>query len=120
MSRGAHIALGLALALPGPGLAEGARLTLRCTAATGATTQVTIAPRETDAGGKGPITVTRDGESFEGLAASDHGPFQFGTDADHYALLFEGETDDGRLAVTLHHANASGSTLTPYTCETDF
>lgn len=119
MSRGTHIALALALALPGAGLAEGARLDLVCTA-NGATTRFTIAPRETDASGKGPITVTRDGIRFDGLAASDHGPFQFGTDTDHYALLFEGETDDGRLRVTLHHANASGSTLTPFTCETDF
>lgn len=120
MSRAAHIALGLALALPASGLAEGARLELSCNDTTGVTTHFTIAPRETDASGKGPITVTRDGESFEGLAASDHGPFQFGTDTDHFALIIEGETDTGQLTVTLHHASATKSTLTQFTCETDF
>lgn len=110
------LAVGLA-ALPLAGRAEGARLVLDCVSEDGRATHFVVAPVSTDASGKGPIEVTRDGTTLPGLAASDHGPFQYGTESDHYALLFEGETADGRLAVQLHHATATRSTLTPYICE---
>lgn len=118
MSPRLSAALVLALGLPGLATAEGARLVVTCTGTGGATTVFTIAPTHTDDTGKGQIEVTWEGESYDGVTSSDRGPFQFGTDTDHYALLINGDTDDGRLDVTLHHAGPSGSTLTPYTCET--
>lgn len=113
------VAVMLALGLPAAALAEGARIVFDCAGADGATTRVIVAPLATDAGGKGPIRVTFDGKTYDGVAASDRGPFQFGTDTEHFALLVEGEADGGRLKVELHHATATSSTLTPFTCETD-
>lgn len=105
--------------LPLAAHAEGARTVFDCVAEDGTATRFVIAPVALDATGKGAIEVSRDGESYPGVAASAHGPFQFGTDSQHYALLFEGETEDGRLRMRLHHATATTSSLTPYTCETN-
>lgn len=120
------LTLALAAALPAAltaaaARAEGARIVLDCTHnATGAADSFTIAPVQTDATGKGRITVSRGGETFDGVAASSTGPFQFTAHGEHFALLFNGALDDGRLSVTLHHATAWSSTLTTMTCETDF
>ncbi|GKY88979.1 hypothetical protein [Sinisalibacter aestuarii] len=100
-------------------MAEGARLVFDCTGDDGAGISFIVAPLHTDPSGKGPIEVTYRGETYPGVAASDHGPFQFGTDTEHFALLVHGMTEDGRLDMQLHHAGAGGSTLTPYTCETN-
>jgi hypothetical protein len=108
------------LALPAAAAAEGARLVFDCTGPDGTAARFVIAPQDVDAAGRGPASVTYDGEIYEGLASSHRGPFQFGTDTDHFALLIHAETAGGRLAVELHHATETSSTLTPFTCETDF
>lgn len=115
----ASVALILALALPGAATAEGARVIFDCTGADGAISRFIVAPLHTDPTGKGPIRVTYGGTTYDGVAASDLGPFQFGTETDHFALLILGEADGARLKVQLHHATATTSTLTPFTCETD-
>jgi len=119
-ARALPLALAGGLALPGAGLAEGARLTFDCTGADGTPARFVIAPQEVDAAGRGPATVTYDGEVYDGLASAHQGPFQFGTETDHFALLIQGETPDGRLTVQLHHATETTSILIPFTCETDF
>ncbi|RME17101.1 MAG: hypothetical protein D6801_04155 [Alphaproteobacteria bacterium] len=113
-------ALALALALPATAAwAEGASRVFLCENDAGRT-RIEIIPVRIDDAGKGEIEVVRDGTLFLGVTASDHGPFQFGTATEHFALLIEGTTDDGRLKAKLHHATSSGtSTLTPYICETE-
>jgi len=115
----ALFALALTLALPTAATAEGGRIVLDCVGEDGTATTFVIAPAKTDATGKGPIEVTYEGRTYPGVTSSDRGPFQFGTDDEHFAILIQGPTDDGTLAVQLHHARGSSSTLTPYTCETD-
>lgn len=99
--------------------AEGAARVFDCTSLNAAELRLTIEPVQVDATGKGRIRVIWDGREYDGVTSSDHGPFQFGTDTDYYALLIEGTAPDGRLKAELHHATASRSTLTPYLCETD-
>lgn len=119
-----RIALALALALPATGHAEGARRVFACTGEDGTQTEITIAPSETDATGKGDIEVTRDGTAYAGIASSETGPYQFGTDTDTYTLIIDGTTDDGRLTAKIHHVSLTDDpdtpfqmTLTPFTCE---
>lgn len=119
MSRAAALCLA-SLALPGGLHAEGARQVFSCTGADGAAVEFVIAPESLDDLGRGPIVVSYDGESFPGVASSHRGPFQFGTETDHFALLIQGATSDGTLVVNLHHATDTTSTTTPFTCETDF
>ncbi|OIP83451.1 MAG: hypothetical protein AUK37_07270 [Rhodobacterales bacterium CG2_30_65_12] len=119
MSGFAAVALMLGLGLPAAANAEGARIVFDCTGADGTITRFVVAPVETDATGKGPIRVIFSGKTYDGVAASNRGPFQFGTEAEHFALLIEGEADGGGLKAQLHHATATASTLTPFTCETD-
>jgi hypothetical protein len=116
--RRALVALLLAL-LPLAAHAEGARLLFDCVGDDGSTARFVISPDATDASGKGRIEVSYRGETYPGVAASDHGPFQFGTETEHFALLIEGVTDDGKLTAHLHHATATSSILIPYTCETN-
>lgn len=110
----------LLAALPLTAHAEGGRLVFDCTSEAGHAEQFVVAPAEVDENGRGPIVVTYRGTDYDGVASSFRGPFQFGTDTDHFALLIEGETTDGALSVTLHHATETTSKLTPFTCETDF
>jgi hypothetical protein len=121
-----RIALALALVLPAAALAEGAVRVFDCLADDGTATRFTLTPVAVDAAGKGAIRVTRDGQTFSGRAASDHGPFQFGTDTDNFTLLVDDATADGQLRLRLHHVAVMDSTetpfaitLTPFTCETD-
>lgn len=115
-----HAALALALVLPGLAAAEGARRVFACETGDGTIARFVIEPLTIDATGKGPIRVTYGETTYDGVSASDRGPFQFGAGSEHFALLFHGETDDGRLAAQLHHATAHSSTLTSMICETDF
>ena len=91
-----------------------------CTADTGTAMRFVIDPAETDATGKGRILVTYDGATYDGVSAGDRGPFQFGNDAHHFALIIEGGAGAAGLKAQLHHATGSASTLIPLTCETDF
>lgn len=114
-------------ALPGTGLlAEGAARVFDCTGAAG-TTQITIAPVSLDSNGKGAIEVRHDGVTASGFAAGDTGPFNWSRGLDSFTLIIDGATPDGGLKVRLHHVFATGdaeapfdTSLTPYTCETEF